>query len=197
MVNNYLLCGVGGQGTILASKLIAATAMKQGLSARTAETIGMAQRGGSVVSHVRTGEQIYSPLIPKGQADLIIGFEPAEAVRMLHYLKPGGNVVVSQTPLKPVKTSRNALDYTAEEMIRCLQKQAQNVVVIDADEICRACKTAKVLNVALLGGAVSAGYMGITREGFLQTLKEQLRPAFHEVNEKAFMLGANAVSQMR
>jgi len=86
---NCLLCGVGGQGTVLASRMIAAAAMKRGLFAETAETIGMAQRGGSVVSHVRVGENQYSPLIPYGKADIIIGFEPAEAVRCLPYLKNG------------------------------------------------------------------------------------------------------------
>ena len=84
---NCLLAGVGGQGTVLASKLIAQSAMNRGLNARTAETIGMAQRGGCVVSHVRVGEKIHSPLIPQHKADLIIGFEPAEAVRCLPYLK--------------------------------------------------------------------------------------------------------------
>ena len=91
MNKNCLLCGVGGQGVVLASKLIAFAAMRQGKSVRTAETIGMAQRGGSVVSHVRIGEEIYSPQIPLKSADLILAFEPAEAVRSLPYLKAGGN----------------------------------------------------------------------------------------------------------
>lgn len=89
MANSCLLCGVGGQGTVLASKMIAFAAMEKGESVRTAETIGMAQRGGCVVSHVRVGGGIYSPLIPKGGADVLIAFEPGEAVRCLSYLKPG------------------------------------------------------------------------------------------------------------
>ena len=98
---SIMLSGVGGQGTILASKLIAQAAMEKGLSARTAETIGMAQRGGCVVSHVRIGEEIHSPMIPIKGADLILGFEPAEAVRCLPYLKEGGAVVVSANTSAP------------------------------------------------------------------------------------------------
>ena len=89
MNKDILLCGVGGQGTVLASKLIAAAAMREGHTVHSAETIGMAQRGGSVTSHIRIGEDIGSPLIPFGAADMILAFEPAEAVRNLHYLKPG------------------------------------------------------------------------------------------------------------
>ena len=101
MSDNIVLCGVGGQGTVLASKLLAAAAMDRGLPVKTAETIGMAQRGGSVISHVRLGEGAASPLIGKGKADLIIAFEPAEAVRQLAYLRPAGTVVVSDRPIVP------------------------------------------------------------------------------------------------
>ena len=89
-MRSCLLCGVGGQGTVLASRIIADAAMKKGLSARTAETIGMAQRGGSVVSHVRIGEKVTSPMIPPGKADVIIGFEPGEAAANLKYLRKDG-----------------------------------------------------------------------------------------------------------
>ena len=94
---NIVLCGVGGQGTVLASKLLAAAAMSKDIPVMSAETIGMAQRGGSVFSHLRMGNNLYSPMIETGTADLIIGFEPGETVRMLPYLKTGGHVV-SHTP---------------------------------------------------------------------------------------------------
>ena len=96
MNKNCLLCGVGGQGVVLASKLIAYAAMEKGMEVRTSETIGMSQRGGSVVSHVRMGQEIYSPMIPRHSADVILAFEPAEAVRSLSYLKKGGVVVVDR-----------------------------------------------------------------------------------------------------
>ena len=108
MNKNCLLCGVGGQGVILASKLIAYAAMEKGMSVRTSETIGMAQRGGSVVSHVRIGEKTYSPMIPKGSADVLLAFEPAEAVRSLPYLKAGkeeGCVIVNRKAVQPVTSA--------------------------------------------------------------------------------------------
>ena len=108
MSKSVILCGVGGQGTVLASKLISYAAMAKGEEVKSAETIGMAQRGGSVTSHIRIGEEAFSPLIPKGKADVMIAFEPAEAVRNLDYLKPDGVVVVSQKAVKPVTASLSA-----------------------------------------------------------------------------------------
>ena len=107
MGKNCLLCGVGGQGVVLASKLIAYAAMEKGLNVRTSETIGMSQRGGSVVTHVRMGETVYSPMIPKGSADVIMAFEPAEAVRNLSYLKEDGVMVVDKKAVKPVTATLN------------------------------------------------------------------------------------------
>ena len=102
MRKDIVLCGVGGQGTVLASKLISDAAMAQGIPIMSAETIGMAQRGGSVFSHVRLGEGVYSPMIAEGEADLILAFEPGEAVRCFPYLKEGGTVVVSNRAVMPV-----------------------------------------------------------------------------------------------
>ncbi|MBQ7719221.1 MAG: 2-oxoacid:acceptor oxidoreductase family protein, partial [Clostridia bacterium] len=121
MRKNIILCGVGGPGTVLASKLAAAAAMNRGFGVKTAETIGMAQRGGSVFSHLRIGDDIASPLIAKGQADLIIGFEPAETVRMLPYLKKGGSAVVSSRPIMPVSASIGASVYPLGEIMDYLK----------------------------------------------------------------------------
>ena len=101
MRKDIILCGVGGQGTVLASRLISAAAMARSIPVMSAETIGMAQRGGSVFSHLRMGEGIYSPMIARGEADLIIGFEPGEAVRLLPFLKPGGQMIVSDRAVMP------------------------------------------------------------------------------------------------
>ena len=127
---NCLLCGVGGQGTVLASKLLAQAAIDKGISAKTAETIGMAQRGGSVVSHVRIGNEIKAPMIPEGEADIIIGFEPGEVVRNLNYLKEGGTVVVNTKPVMPT-TASLGLHYDGKEMIEYLQKQNINLIAVD------------------------------------------------------------------
>ena len=126
MNKDILLCGVGGQGTVLASKLIAAAAMREGHTVHSAETIGMAQRGGSVTSHIRIGEDIGSPLIPFGSADMILAFEPAEAVRNLHYLKPDGIVIVNRTPVRPTTESLNETGYDGVKELEYLKtKKAQ------------------------------------------------------------------------
>ena len=122
MKKDVLLCGVGGQGTVLASKLIAAAAMAEGNTVHSAETIGMAQRGGSVTSHIRIGEEIGSPLIPFGQADIMIAFEPAEAVRNLGYLKPDGIVIVNTVPVRPTTESLHPTGYDGVEMVEYLKR---------------------------------------------------------------------------
>ena len=114
---NCLLCGVGGQGTVLASKLIAFAAMRRGENVRTSETIGMAQRGGCVVSHVRTGDDIASPLVPKHTADVMIAFEPAEAVRCLDYLAPDGAVIVNKKAVMPITVNFGGAGYDADAVL--------------------------------------------------------------------------------
>lgn len=189
---NVLLAGVGGQGTVLASRLIAAAALARGETAHTAETIGMAQRGGSVVSHVRIGEGAHSPLIPHGMADVLIGFEPAEAVRALPYLKTGGTAVVCTAAVKPVTDALNDSGYEAAAMLDFLKKQKLRLVTVDGDAIVAACGTAKALNIALLGAAAAAGVLGVSAEE-LQGAVEGLNPRFREANLKALALGAACV----
>ncbi|MDD6032957.1 MAG: indolepyruvate oxidoreductase subunit beta [Oscillospiraceae bacterium] len=190
---NCLLCGVGGQGTVLASKLIAQSAMDQGCEARTAETIGMAQRGGCVVSHVRVGEEIHSPLIPKGQADLLIAFEPAEAVRCLPYLKADGTVVTAAKAIQPVTASLGGMDYRAENMLAFLESHVSRLIQVDGDAVCAACGSPKVLNVALLGAAIASGALGVTLEQMEETIAQRVNPRFIELNRKALALGAESV----
>lgn len=190
MTKNVLLCGVGGQGTVLASRLIALAAMEKGMEARGAETIGMAQRGGSVVSHVRIGGEIHSPMIPAGQADVLIGFEPAEAVRCLPYLKKDGCVVVSPLPIRPVTASLGNGSYTGEEMMEYLKQTVPNLIVVDGTSICRECGSPKVLNVALLGAAISSGLIGISQEEMQEAIVRRVPEKFKEMNLKALELGA-------
>ncbi|NLG93111.1 MAG: indolepyruvate oxidoreductase subunit beta [Clostridiales bacterium] len=192
MTVNCILSGVGGQGTVLASKLIAQAAMDKGQNARTAETIGMAQRGGCVVSHVRIGDKIHSPMIPKHSADVIIGFEPAEAVRCLPYLKKGGVVVVSRKAIRPVTTSLGESSYNGSEMIACLQKEAAKLIVVDGEKICEDCGSAKVLNVALLGAACASGMLGLSMDELKNAISKRVKPQFIEINSKALEKGAQA-----
>lgn len=185
MNKNIVLCGVGGQGTVLASKLIAAAAMKKGISVMSAETIGMAQRGGSVFSHIRLGEHLHSPMIAKGTADIIIGFEPAEAVRMLPYLKDNGQVIVSSHAIMPVTSTLSGANYNSEEMILYLKKVVKNLLVVDTEKACLALGSSKVLNILLLGAAIFSGALGLTEEEIQDAIKERLPEKFHALNYQA------------
>lgn len=182
MNKNILLCGVGGQGTVLASKLIAAAAMKKGLSVMSAETIGMAQRGGSVFSHIRIGENLRSPMIAEGSADIILGFEPGEAVRMLPYLKKDGCVIVSRKSIMPVTAALANHTYRGEEMISYLQKQVENLLVIDTEKACKELGSSRVLNLLLLGAAVHTGALGLSEEDITEAVRERIPEKYHELN---------------
>ena len=185
MTKNIVLCGVGGQGTVLASKLIAAAAMKKGISVMSAETIGMAQRGGRVFSHIRLGEHLHSPMIAKGTADIIIGFEPAEAVRMLPYLKGNGQVIVSSHAIMPVTSTLSGADYNGKEIILYLKKVVNNLLVVDSEKACHELGSSKVLNILLLGAAISSGALGLTEEEIQDAIKERLPEKFHDLNYRA------------
>ena len=184
---SIILCGVGGQGTILASKLIAAAAMKRGIPVKTAETIGMAQRGGSVFSHVRLGEGIHSPMIAPGKADLIIGFEPAEAVRHLPFLKEGGAVVASTTPILPVSTLIGESSYSLEPVLGVLKEKVKKLTLLDSEKAARELGSAKVLNVLLLGAAARTGALGLEMEDIRAAMEEKVPSRFLELNERALV----------
>lgn len=195
-MTNILLTGVGGQGTVLASKLLARAAMDADLSVRTAETIGMAQRGGCVVSHVRIGD-CHSSMIPLGSADFIIGFEPGEAVRALPYLKEGGAVIAVRSGVMPVTASLGGCSYSPDAMLKYLAKNVEHLTLLDGEDICTRCGSAKVLNVALLG-AFAAAYAklsakpDITYEGLEKAVAELVPERFIELNRAALKAGASA-----
>ncbi len=182
---NILLCGVGGQGTVLASKLLAAAAMAKDIPVMSAETIGMAQRGGSVFSHLRMGGELYSPMIAKNSADIIIGFEPAETVRMLPYLKKDGYVVTSSKPIVPATSSLKGSAYNGADMIDYLREQVKNLTVVDAESACREIGSAKVLNMVLLGAAIRTGVLDLTEDDIKRAVDTMVNPKFRELNFKA------------
>ena len=194
-VKSCLLCGVGGQGTVLASRIIAAAAMAKGLHAKTAETIGMAQRGGSVVSHVRIGEEIASPMIPYGTADVIIGFEPGEAAANIKYLKEGGVLILSSRQVKPVTASLGQSDYDGADCLAWLAGKGGRCIIIDPDEIIQACGSPKVLNVAVTGALAASGAMDLSVEDMEAALKMRLKPALLEMNMKALHMGAQCAAE--
>ncbi len=187
-----LLCGVGGQGTILASKLIADCALSQGLNIKASETIGMAQRGGSVVSHVRianSNENIHSPIIPIGTADILLAFEPAEAVRALPYLAKDGVMIVSKKAIKPVTATLSNSPYDGVEMLEYLKTQVEQLIVVDSEEICKKCGSTKVLNTILLGAGIASGKIGFTLEQMEEALKNCVKEKFLDLNLKALHEG--------
>ena len=185
MNSDILICGVGGQGTVLASKLIAAAAMDEGNTVHSAETIGMAQRGGSVTSHVRIGEKAASPLIPFGSADLLLAFEPGEAVRNLKYLKTDGMVIVNSTPVRP-STEPEGYDETA--MLSYIRKKTDCIVVDGAVE-CEPFGSAKFFNIMVLGIAVGSKALQISSDTIIKEIEKRVPERFTEVNNRALNRG--------
>ena len=160
---NIVLCGVGGQGTVLASKLLAAAAMSKDIPVMSAETIGMAQRGGSVFSHLRMGE----------------------TVRMLPYLKDHGHIVVSTRAVKPVTATLSGSDYDAPQMLEYLKAAVPNLTLVNADQACADIGSSKVLNMVLLGAAIRTGVLDFTISEIEDIMKYTLPEKFHEMNLRA------------
>ena len=185
MTFNLMIAGVGGQGTVLASKIIAAAAMKKGFDVRTTETIGMAQRGGSVFGHVRIGENIFSPLIPQGKADAIIAFELAEAVRQLAYLRNNGTVIACNRAVFSVGMGGT---YEVSEMTEYLKTKAPKLILVDGEKLTRG-QNAKTLNVSLLGAAAQSGIFPFEAQTIPEILPEVLPEHFLQMNVNAFETG--------
>ena len=184
---NIILCGVGGQGTVLASKLIADAAMKKGIHVYSAETIGMAQRGGSVFTNIRLGDQVKTPRIGLGKADLMIAFEPAEAVRMLPYLKKNGSAVVSVEPIMPVSTMVGASTYPLEELLTYLKEHVPHLILVDSARAAADLGSSKCLNVVLLGAAARSRKLGLEEADLLDALRARLPEKLLDLNRKAFL----------
>lgn len=182
MNKNILICGVGGQGTVLAAKVLSQAAISCGEHVLSAETIGMAQRGGSVTSHVRIGENLYSPLIPSGQADILIAFEAAEAVRNINYLKKDGMIIVNKKIVQPTTASLTGKTFSEDTMLEFLEKSGK-VFAVDTEEACKTLGSSKVVNMVLLGAACKTGL--ISKEDLKTALKLLVKPDFYELNCKA------------
>ena len=190
MSKSVILCGVGGQGTVLASKLISYAAMAKGEDVKSAETIGMAQRGGSVTSHVRIGENAFSPLIPQGKADVMIAFEPAEAVRNLSYIKEDGVVIVSKKAVKPVTASLSKKVYEGKDMLDYLEKKVKRLLVVDGEKAMAELGSSKVLNVVLLGAAIASDEIDLSMDEIRAAIDAKVPEKFHELNNRALEAGA-------
>lgn len=189
MNKSILLVGVGGQGTILASKLLTTGLMEAGFDVKMSEIHGMSQRGGSVSSQVRYGENIESPVIEAGSADILVSFEMMEAMRWLKYLKPDGKIVVNdyQIPSMPVLIGK--FDYP-REILSALQNKA-STTVIDAVGLARSLGNEKVMNVILLGALVKS--MGLDTIGWEKIIREQVKARFIDINIKALHTGMDLI----
>jgi indolepyruvate ferredoxin oxidoreductase beta subunit len=186
---DVLLVGVGGQGTILASKVLCAAAKTAGYDIKMSEIHGMAQRGGSVVTQVRLGEAVHSPLIEKGNADVILAFEQLEALRWLPYLKKGGKIIINKQIIAPVPVLAGLAEYPAN-VLEYIEEKAPGALAIDALDKAVACGNAKAANVVLLGAMARS--MPIPRETWEQALENTVPPKFLDVNKKAFAAGYEA-----
>ena len=195
---NIMITGVGGQGTVLAAKLLAQAAEARNWRVRTAETIGMAQRGGSVVSHVRLANQgepcVDAPLIAHGEADLIIAFEPAEAVRCLDYLRPGGALVSATSSVQPVTAALAREAYSAEPFLEYLQQAVPGCLLVDDTVLIEQIGSPKALNVALLASAIAISDLGITVEELRDAMHASVRPQFVELNDRAIDVAVASIS---
>ena len=191
MSRSVIICGVGGQGSVLAGKLISNAAMASGMEVKTAETIGMAQRGGSVFTHVRLGEGVECPLIGRGRADTILGFEPAEVARQLPYLHRGGTVVTSVTPVVPVSAMTGGPAYHVDEVLAYLRAAVPHLIEVDAVQAAHDLGSAKCLNVVLLGAAARADVLGIGEEDLHGAVKRVVPARFQELNTRALAYGAS------
>ncbi len=183
---NILLVGVGGQGTILASKVLSEGLMRAGYDVKMSEIHGMSQRGGSVTTHVRFGDKVYSPIIDEGEADILVSFEKVEAVRWLKFLKPGGMLVVNDYEIHPLTVLTGAATYP-EGIIGQLEKEVPNLLVVDAARIAAELGNVKAQNIVLFGALVKG--MKLDDIDWGAVLKDLIPPKLYDLNVKAFAAG--------
>ena len=182
---DIMVVGVGGQGTLLTSRIIGKTALEFGYDVKLSEVHGMAQRGGSVVTFVRFGDKVYEPTVEVGKADILIAFEKLEAVRYAHYLKKDGIIVVNDCRIDPMTVVIGAARYP-DNILEKL-KSNHTVFSIDGEKIASELGNSKVLNSVVLG--FSAKHIGFDREQWLSVLRETVPQKTVEINEKAFNIG--------
>lgn len=185
-VKNVLLVGVGGQGIILASKILSSGLIDAGYDVKMSEVHGMAQRGGSVTTQVRYGEKVYSPIIGKGQADLIVAFEKIEALRWIDYLKPDGKIVVNDYAI-PSATVLSGKEEYPQEIIEKMEKAFKNVTVINASGEALALGNIKAQNIVMLGGLLKA--LEVENVDWIKAVKENVKEKFIDLNVKALEKG--------
>lgn len=192
---NILITGVGGQGTILASKILVYAYVIEGRSARTGETIGMSQRGGCVVSHVRDGKPHF-PYIPVGEADLLLSFELCEGARRTPYLKKNGFAIINTTSIIPVSTALETADYDVERITKYIE-ESSNAVFINADKLARECGSLRAVNTVLIGAACGLGVLELSMDSIMQSMKKNIKAKYLDLNIQAFRTGMKTTEEMK
>jgi len=189
VTKNIMIVGVGGQGTLLASKILGSVLLQQGYDVKVSEVHGMSQRGGSVVTYVRYGEEVFSPVIGLGEADMILAFEQLEAARWLPYLKKGGQVIVNNQMINPMPVITGMAVYPDNLLEKIRDKQI-DLTEIDGLSLALEAGNAKAVNVVLMG--LVAKKMAVDKALFLKAIEENVPEKFRELNIKAFELGYGA-----
>ena len=182
---SIMIVGVGGQGTLLASKLLGNVLLSQGCDVKVSEVHGMSQRGGSVVTYVRFGEKVYSPVVDLGEADYILSFELLESARWIGYLKKGGRLITNTHRTPPMPVITGAAEYPSN--IEARLRELADVTALEAMPLAEQAGSAKAVNVVLVG--VLSRSMDIPEENWLRAIEETVPPKFAELNRRAFLLG--------
>lgn len=183
---DILIVGVGGQGTILTGRVIAALAMAEGLDVKTAETHGMAQRGGSVITHARIAEKVYSPLIPMGGGDILLSFEKLEALRWLPFLSAAGTVIVNTQELEPLPVLTGKQKYSTG-ILEEIEGKVARLIAVDALSVEPVTENPRMVNTFLLG--ILARIMPYEKEKWLRVMEQEIKAKLVDINKKAFEAG--------
>ena len=186
MTKNVMIVGVGGQGSLLASKLLGYLLLNEGYDVKVSEVHGMSQRGGSVVTYVRFGEKVYSPVIDRGEADFIVSFEKLEAARYVEYLKKGGRIVVNTQEIDPMPVITGAASYP-ENLIDKMEAEGIAVDAMDCLSLAEQAGSAKAVNLVLMGRL--SRYFDIPEEKWISAIEKCVPEKFVEMNKRAFALG--------
>lgn len=186
---NVMIVGVGGQGSLLASKLLGRLLLAKGYDIKVSEVHGMSQRGGSVVTYVRYGDKVYSPIIDKGEADFIVSFELLEAARWTEYLKPGGKVITNTQKMNPMPVITGAAQYPAE-LDKKMTAAGVDLDAFDALALAEAAGSSKAVNIVLMGRL--SNYFDASVDEWMQAIEQSVPEKFLEMNKKAFALGRNS-----
>lgn len=189
MTKNIMIVGVGGQGSLLASKLLGRLLVDEGYDVKVSEVHGMSQRGGSVVTYVRFGDKVYSPVIENGEADFIVSFEKIEAARYVEMLKKDGAVIVNTQQIDPMPVIIGSATYP-ENIIDEMKAKGVNVDAIDALALANEAGSSKACNIVLMGRL--AKYFDMPTEKWIAAIEKCVKPQFVEINKKAFELGYNS-----